>query len=288
MAVKGKFGIADVIIYAFLFVYAILIILPIWNILVISLSTSEQFRNDPYHLWLTDINFNEYKRAFSNMGGIIKSFLVSVRVTAYGTLLSLVLTSLGAYALTKESLPGQKIIFRAIIFTMFFDGGLMPFYMVVRNLKLIDTIFAMFLPTAISTFNLIVMKSFFESIPPALEESAKIDGCNDIYILWKIVLPISVPAIAAIGLFYGVGYWNAYFYPSLFINTNSLLPLPVVIRQMVIQNLAAAQVGARIRDSNYEQFKMACIVIAIVPVVLVYPFIQKYFTKGIMLGAVKG
>lgn len=285
---KQKFTVYDILIYIFFIAYALIVILPLWSVLVISLSTAERFRHDPYHLLLIGVTFKEYARAFSNMGGIVNSFFVSVRVTLYGTVLSLLLTSMGAYALSKRDMPGNKPLFMLVLITMFFNGGLMPFYITVRQLGMMNTIFAMFVPTAISSFYLIVMKSFFQSIPVEMEESAMIEGYNDMQILWKIILPLSVPSIAAIGLFYGVVYWNSYFYPTLFINSNRLFPLPVILRQMVLQNIAIAQVGTRVRDSNFEQFKMACVIIAILPVLVVYPFIQKYFTKGIMIGALKG
>ena len=212
--------------------------------------------------------------------------LISIEITVLGTVLSMFLTCCGAYTLSKKDLPGRSILFRILVFTMFFSGGLVPFYILVRNLKLNDTILALTLPVAISTYNLIIMKNYFTGLPVSLEESAKIDGYNDIQILYKIIIPISKPIIAAISLFYAVGYWNDYFMATLFISSN-IISRADLTKQMIIQNMVLAQVGVQTVGSNPEQFKMACIIIGIIPVLCVYPFVQKYFTKGIMLGAVK-
>ncbi|MCM0649351.1 carbohydrate ABC transporter permease [Clostridium swellfunianum] len=287
MPIQKKFSIADVIIYLILGLAAIIILLPLWRIIVISFSSQEVYLTDPYHLIPKSFSLTEYKRALGSIGGIAKALLRSVQITALGTTISMLLTSCGAYALSKKNLPGRAIIFRLLVFTMFFSGGLVPFYVLVRNLKLIDTIWALVLPTAISTYNLIIMKNYFAGIPESLEEAAKIDGYNDIQILFKIVIPISMPVFAAVSLFYGVALWNDYFSATLFINSNKMFPLQVLLRQMIIQDLVTAEVGVMTSGSNMEQFKMACIIIGMIPVLLIYPFVQKYFTKGIMMGAVK-
>lgn len=287
MYIQKRFSLADTIIYLLLASLALIIILPLWRLLVISFSTQEVYLTDPYHLIPKSFSLIEYKRAFAHLGGIVTALLRSMQITALGTTISMILTSFGAYALSKKDLPGRGIIFRFIVFTMFFSGGLVPFYVLVRNLHLIDTIWALVLPIAISSYNLIIMKNYFASIPASLEEAAKIDGYNDIQILFKIIIPISLPVFAAISLFYAVHLWNDYFLATLFINTNKMFPLQVLLRQMVIQDLVTAEVGVSSTGSNMEQFKMACIFIGMIPVLIVYPIIQKYFTKGIMLGAVK-
>lgn len=287
MYIQKKFSFADIMVYLILGLAAIIILLPLWRILVISFSSQEVYLTDPYHLIPKSFNLTEYKRALGSIGGIAKALFRSVQITALGTTISMILTSLGAYALSKKDLPGRAVIFRLLVFTMFFSGGLVPFYVLVRNLKLIDTIWALVLPTAISTYNLIIMKNYFASIPESLEEAAKIDGYNDIQILFKIIIPISMPVFAAVSLFYGVALWNDYFSATLFINSNDMFPLQVLLRQMIIQDMVTAEVGVMTSGSNMEQFKMACIVIGMIPVLLIYPFVQKYFTKGIMIGAVK-
>lgn len=287
MVIKSKFTLIDFLIHAFFVVFALLIFLPIWNIFIVSISTENSFMSSPLHLWTNEITFNEYIRALSDLNGIARSFIVSFEVTALGTILSMILTCLGGYVLSKEDLPGRKFIFNMVLITMFFGGGLLPFYVVVKSIGLTDTIFAMFVPSAISTFYLILMKSYYGAIPPSLEEAAKVDGYNDIQILFRIIIPISTPAFAAIALFYAVGFWNEYFYATLFISTNKLYPMPVVIRQMVIQNQAMTEIGTQTAGKNFEQFKMACIIISLLPIVIAYPFVQKHFTKGVSLGAIK-
>ncbi|MGG1513825.1 carbohydrate ABC transporter permease [Paenibacillus oryzisoli] len=287
MYIQKRFSAADTLIYAMLAALALLVLIPLWRILVISFSSQEVYLTDTYHLIPKSFSLTEYKRAFGSLGGIVTALLRSVQITVLGTFISMILTSFGAYALSKRDLPGRAIIFRFIVFTMFFSGGLVPFYVLVRNLHLIDTIWALVLPTAISTYNLIIMKNYYASIPPSLEEAARIDGYNDIQILFKIIIPISLPVFAAVSLFYGVALWNDYFLATLFINTNKMFPLQVLLRQMIIQDMVTAEVGVMTSGSNMEQFKMACIVIGMIPVLAIYPFVQKYFTKGIMMGAVK-
>lgn len=285
---KRRFNLADLLIYIYFIIFASLIIIPIWSIIVISLSTPEGYSLSRFHLWSSGFTLDAYKRALSNTGGIINGLFISVQVTALGTATAMLLTSLAGYALSKKDLPGRKLMFGFVLLTMFFNGGLMPFYITIRNYGLADTLFAMFLPTAISTYYVILIKNYFESLPASLEEAAKIDGYNDIQILFRIVIPMSKPAFAAIALFYAIFFWNEYFYATLFISVNKLYPLPVLLRQMIVQNLAMAQVGIQTMASNAEQFKMACLVIAIIPIVAIFPFIQKYFARGLNLGAVKG
>lgn len=288
MKSRFKFGIADILIYLVLILFSLAILLPMWHIFVISTSSPDVYLRDTYHLVPKSFSLNEYKRAFSSLGGIINSLFVSIKVTGLGTALSMLLTSMGAYVLSKKGLPGRNFLFKILVFTMFFSGGLVPFYVLVKNLHLDDTIFALTIPLAISTYNLIIMKNYFASLPESLEEAAKIDGYNDVQILFKIIIPVSKPVFAAVSLFYGVAYWNDYFMATLFISSNNMYPLQVVLRQMIIQNLVMAQVGVATVASNPEQFKMACIIIGIIPVLIIYPFVQNSFSKGIMMGAVKG
>ena len=287
MSLNKRFSFSNLLIYTFLTVFALLILIPVWHIFVISISSPSVYMTDPYHLIPKSFSLAEYKRAFYSIGGIARALLISVEITGLGTALSMFLSCCGAYTLSKRDLPGRSVLFRILVFTMFFNGGLVPFYILVRNLKLSDTILALTLPVALSTYNLIIMKNYFAGLPVSLEESAKIDGYNDIQILYKIIIPISKPIIAAISLFYAVAYWNDYFMATLFISSNDMFPLQIVLRQMIVQNMVLAQVGVQTSGSNPEQFKMACIIIGIIPVLCVYPFVQKYFTKGIMLGAVK-
>ncbi len=277
----------DIFNYTLLIAFALIIFIPFWNIFVISISSYKAYLSDPYHLIPWQISLNEYKRALMQSRELLISLWATVRITGLGTFISMLLTTMGGYAMSKSTLPGRNIIFRFFIFTMFFSGGLVPFYVLVKKLKLSDTIFALTIPGAISTYNLILMKNYFTTLPRSLEEAAKIDGYNDIQILFRIILPISKPVLAAISLFYAVGYWNDYFSAMLFISSNDLMPFQIYLRNLIIENVTAARIGVQTGPSAYEQFKMAVIIIGIIPVLSVYPFIQKYFTKGILLGSVK-
>ena len=284
---KRKFTTADFFIHLFFIIFVFLILIPIWMILVVSLSTPEGYARSTFHLWSSSFTLDAYARIFNNSSGILKGFWVSIRVTFLGTILSMLMTSFAGYVLAKKDLPGRGLFFRLALFTMFFSGGLMPFYTTVRNYGLDDTLFAMFVPMAIQTYYVILMKNYFESLPVSLEEAARLDGANDIQILFHVVIPMSIPSFAAISLFYGVYYWNEYFYASLFIRTNDLKSLPVLLRQMIVQNLTLANMGESTMATNAEQFKMACVIVAIIPVLLAYPVVQKYFTQGLNIGAVK-
>lgn len=287
MVIKSKFNAFDVFNIILIALVALVIFIPMWYIFVISTSTYEAYINDPFHLVPTSFTLQEYQRAMLKSREMIISLWASIRITVTGTLISMLLTTLGGYALSKEGLPGRKILFRLFIFTMFFSGGLAPSYILITKLHMTNTIWALTIPGAISTYNMILMKNFFTSIPSSLEEAAKIDGYNDLQILFRIVLPLSKPVLAAISLFYAVGYWNDYFSAMLYSSSQDLMPFQIYLRNLIIVNAAANKVGVETGPSAYEQFKMAVIIIGIIPVVVIYPFVQKYFTQGIVLGAVK-
>jgi len=240
----------------------------------------------------TSISFESYKLILQEKL-VHSAFFVSVFITVVGTLVSMSLSTAAAYTLSKKDMPGNKILFTMILIPMFFSGGLIPYYLTVQKVGLINKIWVMIIPHAINTFYLILLKNFFRELPPSIEESAKIDGANDIYILYKIVLPMSAPVIATVSLFYSVDKWNEYYTALLFISNRKLYPLQLVLREIIMNftQLMASSIGAAIVDSQktiYSQsLQMAVIVVATVPILLVYPFLQKHFTKGIMLGAVK-
>jgi putative aldouronate transport system permease protein len=215
--------------------------------------------------------------------------LVSIYITVVGTFINLLFTSLMAYPLAKTQLRGRQIILLGVLFTMLFGGGMIPTYFVVKALHLTNSLWALMIPSAISAFNLIVLKNFFQNIPDGLEDSARIDGCNDVGVLFRIVLPLSLPAMATFGLFYAVGHWNQFFNAILYINDNRMWPIQVLLREIVI--LAQSSIGDTTIDSADIQpltIRMAVIVFATIPILMVYPFLQKHFAKGVMLGSVKG
>ncbi len=227
---------------------------------------------------------DNYKRVFAN-SGLINSFENSILYTFFGTILSLFMTALAAYALSKKRIVFSKFFTIMIIITMYFNGGMIPTYMVVRNLKMIDTIWAVLLPSAMSTYNLLVMRSFFDNFPTEVEEAAQIDGVNDLQLFFKIVLPSSRPVLASVGLFYAVAKWNAFFEPFLYLTNEKLFPLQLVLRAILSAGATNVNQDTLVAVAS---LRYACVIISIIPIVAVYPFVQKYFVKGVMLGAVKG
>jgi putative aldouronate transport system permease protein len=211
-------------------------------------------------------------------------------VTA-GTTLNMTLTCLGAYALSRQNVMFKKPILLLIVFTLFFNGGLIPRYLLVgQTLQMQDTVWALIVPTAINTFYLIILKTAFESVPASLEEAARIDGANDFTILFRIVLPLSLPALAVVILFYAVGQWNAYFDALIFIRSRDLYPLQLVLREILITSNVESMTASVSSGDAFQigqTIKYATIVVATVPILMIYPFLQKYFVKGALIGAIK-
>jgi len=202
----------------------------------------------------------------------------------------MLLSVLMAYGLARRDLVGRRFIMFMVVFTLMFSGGLIPTFLVVRSLGMLDSYWAMFIPSAINAFNLIFLKNFFQNLPDGLEESAKIDGASDFGILFRIVIPLSMPAIATISLFYGVAYWNLFYQALIYVNDSEKWPIQVLLRQLVIlsSGLQGGDVDSDLVRPPEQTIKMAVIVVATVPILCVYPFIQKYFAKGVLLGSVKG
>lgn len=231
-----------------------------------------------------------YKSVFNNPG-IIKGYGNTLFILAAGVSLNLLLTAIAAYVLSRRGVMWNSLFTIMIVFTMFFHGGLVPLYLVVKGAGLIDSLWATIIPFAISTFNLIIMRTSFQAIPESLEESAKIDGANHLTILFRIVLPLSMPVVAVMILYYAVEKWNAWFYASIFLKDRNLFPLQLVLREILIANSTdSMSAGASSGDQFKigETIKYATIMVATVPILAVYPFVQKYFVKGVMIGAVKG
>lgn len=287
---KRKKGNAfDVANNAFLLLVAVTMLYPFLYLLLISISPVRQVAQGGILLWPEYLDFTSYQYVF-RAAGIGKAYAITIFVTLCGTCLSLILTSLGAYVLAQPVLPGKGALTTFLIITMVFNGGLIPTYLVVKNLNMIDSVWALIVPNAVNTFWLFVMRNFFRSIPTSLAESARIDGCSEIGILLRIILPVSVPIIATLGLFYGVGYWNQYFYAVIYMNDNTRMPLQVLIRTMYqsTTGLSGSVVMSDTLPPPVESIRAATIMIATLPILCVYPFLQKYFNKGIMVGAIKG
>ncbi|MEK3883740.1 carbohydrate ABC transporter permease [Paenibacillus sp. PL2-23] len=276
--------------YIFLTAFALVTVLPFIHIIAVSLSTAQDYGAKEFILWPRGLTLDAYKYLFA-MDSVPRSLLVTVYITVAGTIVNLIFTLTMAYSLAKKELLGRRTIMLLVIFSMLFQGGMIPTYLVVKELHLIDTYWSLLLPGAISAFNMIIIKNFFQQLPPGLEESAKIDGASDLGILVKIVIPLSMPVIATFTLFYAVGHWNTFFNAIIYINDADMRPIQVVLRQIVI---LSEQLGTN-DDFNASavanlssSIKMAVIVAATLPILLVYPFLQKYFVKGIMLGSMKG
>ncbi|MNO27445.1 L-arabinose transport system permease protein AraQ [compost metagenome] len=231
-----------------------------------------------------------YGAVFSNPM-ILLGYRNTLFIVIVGVALNLLLTSFAAYALSRKTLQYRKQLTLFIVFTMFFSGGLIPFYLLVRGLGITDTLWALILPTAISAFNLIIMRTSFEAVPDALEESAKIDGANDFGILFRIFLPLCKPVLAVVGLYYGVSHWNSWFNAMIFLQDRSLYPLQLILREILIIGEANSMAEGASQDEIIilgETLKYATIMVATLPIFLVYPLLQKYFVKGALIGAIKG
>ncbi|AEE97718.1 carbohydrate ABC transporter permease [Mahella australiensis] len=275
--------------YVILILLAIITLFPFVYVILVSVTPASELVNVGKGILYVpkSLDFLAYKQIFET-DTIPQAYKISIFVTVVGTVLSLLVTVLTAYPLSRRRLPGRSILLFIITFTMLFGGGLIPTYMVVRSLKLLDSVWALILPSTVSAFNLIIMKNYFLTIPDSLEESAKLDGANDFLILFRIILPLSLPMLATIALFYMVGYWNAFFNAIIYINNQRLYPLQVVLRQILF-SASSDQVFNIVETTKASSLavRMATIVVTTVPILVVYPFLQRYFTQGILLGSVK-
>ena len=287
--------ILDIVIYVVLILLMIVTLYPIIYILSVSLSSQAAYEAGEVVLWPVGINLEAYKEVLTG-GTVPMSFLQAVINTLLYTVISLFMTTTLAYPLSrsKDRVPFHGFITKLVVFTMFFTAGMIPMYLIVQKVGLLNTRWALIIPVAITTYNLVVMRSFFESVPVELEEAAFIDGANEITIFAKIILPLSKAALATVGLFYAVSQWNQWFNAMLYLSdrVSELYPLQYIIRQIIMENQIAAEAAAageltQVQTSTV-QLKYATLFISIVPMLCVYPFIQKYFVKGVMVGSVKG
>ncbi|MGG4554339.1 carbohydrate ABC transporter permease [Paenibacillus humicus] len=276
--------------YVFLALFGLLAILPFIFVISGSFATDAEITKRAVFLIPKTFSLDAYKFIFST-DTIMRSIGVSIYVTVIGTIVNLFFTVTMAYPMARRNLMGRNLILNLVIFTMLFGGGMIPTYLVIRELHLLDSLNSLILPGAISAFNLIIVKNFFQELPPGLEEAAKIDGCNELSLLWKIVLPLSKPVLATFTLFYAVGHWNNFFSALLYINDPSKWPLQVMLRQIVMLSQSAGDLSSM--DPTFVQppeqsIKMAVIVVGTIPILCVYPFLQKHFAKGVLLGSIKG
>jgi putative aldouronate transport system permease protein len=270
-----------------LLLVALATLYPFWYLVVVSFSTREAYYADRYHVIPLSFSLDSYRLALYDPG-FLRSFGVTLVSVAGGVVLGMLLTSMGGYALSKKYLRGRSFFFSFILLTMFFNGGLVPYYLLVaRTLRMNGSILAYFLPTVINAFYLILMKNYFLTIPESLEDSAKIDGCNDMLILFRIVLPTAAPIVMTLTLFYTVYFWNDFFQPLLFASNQKMYPLALFIRNRIG---SASNFDAYIPDrttTSPEKDIASFLLLSIAPIIVAYPFVQKYFVQGIMLGSVK-
>ena len=283
----------DMVVYALLFLVVVISLYPVIYVFSNSISSPDSVLRK--EVWLLPIGFSmsSYELAFEHKY-IMPSYLNTVIYTVCGTLYSMVLTILGGYALSRKRLIGRDFFMLFIGFTMLFGGGLIPTYLLVKQLGMINTIWAMIIPCAISPFNLILIRTSMQQIPDSLEESARIDGANDWVILLRIVLPMSIPVLATITLFYAIGQWNGFLTALIYLNSKELYPLQLILRELLItmtdntMNREMTIDKESLRQLTPMGFKSAIIMISMLPLLVVYPFIQRYFVKGVMIGAIKG
>lgn len=292
MKTKKKLSKADLLIKLGLGVISLVSLFPFYQTLITSFSKEGDKFSQAVFLIPVHFDLSAYTYLMRE-GKVVSGLLVTILITILGTALSMGISVPAAYALSKKNMPGRNILMNLIIFTMYFSGGMVPFFLTVKNLGLMDNILVMILPVAVNTFNLILLKNYFKDLPHGLEESAKIDGASDFRILWQIVLPISKPIVAAISLFYAVDRWNEWYNAMLFINDTKKFPLQLVLRNAIMnmntlfKSTAAAEKAAQLGNAYSDSVKNAIIIIAAVPIIMVYPFVQKYFTAGIMIGSIK-
>ena len=283
---NNRLGSLDWIILVILGIFTLLIIYPFYNAFLISLSPERVVLETPFLIWPKEITFDSYKEVFNNQL-LWSGFGVTMILLIVGTTYQLFFTVITGYALSRSNWFGKNFVMNMILVTMFFGGGLVPYYYLIVSLGLYDSILVMIIPGAIDTFNMLLMRNYFASLPKEMEESAKMDGANDITVFAKIYLPLSLPMLATIGLFFAVGNWNSWYNGMLFIKTAKYKPLQQVLREMIVTS------STSIEDPNSTRvfsqgLQMAAVFFTIVPMMSFYPFLQRFFVKGIVVGAIKG
>lgn len=292
-AIKRSVGEKTFSVFNYIFMICIMFIMlyPLWYVLVASFSDAVKLSGYSGMLYKPiGFTFDAYKLMFKNPM-ILRGYGNTLFVLIVGLVFNMLLTSMGAYFMSRKNVLFNKPITLMIIFTMYFTGGMIPFYLTVIELGLKNSLFSIILPGAVSTFNLIILRTSFASVPEALEESARLDGASHWRIMTQIILPLSKASLSVIALYYAVQHWNAWFNAMLFLDRKELFPLQLVLREILITNDTSSMTQmVDVGDSSFigETIKYAVIVVSVVPILCIYPFIQKYFEKGVMIGAVKG
>ncbi|MEA5064493.1 MAG: carbohydrate ABC transporter permease [Christensenellaceae bacterium] len=288
-------GAVSVFTYAVVVSLCLLILLPCLNVLALSFNNGKDAARGGVYFWPREFTLQNYVEVFRN-GSILSAYKITLARTFVGTLLSLVVTTLAAFALNQAELPGRKTITFLITFTMLFGGGTIPTYIQYNNLHLVDTFWVYVIPSLVSVTYLIMTRSFFDGIPYALQEAARLDGCGYFQTYFRIMLPLSKPVIAVVGLYTAVNHWNDWFSGAFYMTSSKMWPVQTVLQQMLERAMSSSRQindvaeAIAVGQSNVttDSLKMAAVVITTVPILCVYPFVQKYFAKGVMFGAVKG
>lgn len=293
MKIKQNIGsrIFEWAVYILVILIMIACFYPVYYIAIVSISNGKAVMNNLIKLYPIGINFKSYEIVLKDPN-IGTAYANTIFYTIFGTFINIIFTTLCAYPLSRKRFFGRKFFTLMIVFTMFFNGGLIPTYLVVQNMHMLNSVWALVLPIAINTYNMIIMRTFFIGIPESLHESAYIDGANDIQIFYKIVLPLSLPVIATMVLFYSVGHWNSFFSALIYINEKKKLPLQVILRNMVVSGDLENETTSMGAATNFvtidTTIKYSLIMVSTLPILIIYPFTQKYFVKGAMVGSVKG
>ncbi|NMO96371.1 carbohydrate ABC transporter permease [Paenibacillus lemnae] len=282
-----------VTIYVLLSFIALLVIYPLFFVMIASISSPEMVMRGEVWLWPKELSFVGYERLFAN-SELMRGYLNTLLYTVVGTAINLVMTIAAAYPLSRQDFRGRNFFTFMIVFTMFFSGGMIPTYLLIRDLGMLNTFWVMVIPSALSVWNILIMRTFFQnSIPKEVQEAAFIDGASNTKLILRIVLPLSIPVLAVMVLFYAVGHWNSYFSALLYLSDRDRYPLQLFMREILIQGQMQEMV--EISDDSLarslmdaEAIKYAAVIVTNLPMLLLYPFLQKYFIKGVMVGAVKG
>ncbi|MFF2907228.1 carbohydrate ABC transporter permease [Paenibacillus sp. NPDC057934] len=287
----------DVINYGLLILLSLSILLPLINVLALAFNVGSDAAKGGIYFWPREFTLENFREVF-NQSNILNGFMISIFRTVVGTFLSVILTSMAAYALKSRTLPGHKQLTFLIFFTMLFSGGIIPYYIVLKNLSLTNSIWVYIIPALYSVWNMLIMRSFFQQTPEGLEEAARIDGCSDFGIFFRIIVPVSKPVFATIALFNAVEHWNDWFTGAFYVRDSNLKPLSTVLQEMLTKQQALSD--TLMKASNPAQLqmldkiqvtgtslKMATIIIVITPILMIYPLLQKYFAQGVMIGSIK-
>jgi putative aldouronate transport system permease protein len=287
-----RISIADICIYAVLLLLSFVCLFPFYYVVIVSIADPIVLLNKPFYVLPFSFNINSY-RVLIDEKSIFTSKLISVFITAVGTLLSMLILIMAGYGLSKKEAPLRRFFLIMVLITMFFGGQLIPYYLLIKSLHLVNNLGVLIFPLLVDAFYLIIMKNYFLGVSASLEESAKIDGANDYRILFQIIVPISKPIIASISLFMAVSKWNEWWHAMLFLNDRAKWPMQMMLRETLanLTSSAASSIGrlmlAKYKTMNPLSVRMAAIMVTALPVLLIYPFVQKYFTKGLMIGSLK-